>query len=121
MDNFARESKLSEKELAILYGELANTSKSTGAAYLLWFFLGGLGVHRFYLDSYIMGMGILFTQFFALICLFTMPALSFILWFIVGSILVADLFMIPTVINQTKEKRKAAIIERLIDSRRDNA
>ena len=24
-------------------------AKSTGIAYLLWFFLGGLGVHRFYL------------------------------------------------------------------------
>jgi TM2 domain-containing membrane protein YozV len=25
--------------------------KSTGAAYLLWFFLGGLGGHRFYLGQ----------------------------------------------------------------------
>ena len=25
--------------------------KSTGAAYLLWFFLGGFGAHRFYLGQ----------------------------------------------------------------------
>lgn len=32
--------------------------KSTGTAYLLWFFLGFLGAHKFYLDK--VGMGILY-------------------------------------------------------------
>ncbi len=29
--------------------------KKVGIAYLLWFFLGSLGIHRFYIKSYIMG------------------------------------------------------------------
>ena len=32
--------------------------KSTGTAYLLWFFLGALGAHKFYLNK--TGMGILY-------------------------------------------------------------
>lgn len=32
--------------------------KSKGTAYLLWFFLGGLGAHKFYLGK--IGMGILY-------------------------------------------------------------
>lgn len=32
--------------------------KSKTTAYLLWFFLGGLGIHKFYLDKH--GMGIVY-------------------------------------------------------------
>ena len=32
--------------------------KSKGIAYLLWFFLGGLGIHKFYLHKW--GMGIVY-------------------------------------------------------------
>lgn len=35
--------------------------KSKGTAYLLWFFLGGLGVHKFYLGKFGMGILYLFT------------------------------------------------------------
>ena len=31
--------------------KVANAQKSTGVAYLLWFFLGGFGGHRFYLGK----------------------------------------------------------------------
>lgn len=30
--------------------------KSKGIAYLLWFFFGGLGVHRFYVGKYVSGV-----------------------------------------------------------------
>ena len=38
--------------------------KSAGVAYLLWFFLGGLGVHRFYVGS--TGVGIVYVVLFLL-------------------------------------------------------
>lgn len=38
--------------------------KSKGVAYLLWFFLGGLSVHRFYLGK--IGIGILYLVTFQL-------------------------------------------------------
>ncbi|WP_057388530.1 TM2 domain-containing protein [Pseudomonas aeruginosa] len=31
--------------------KVSNAQKSTGTAYLLWFFLGGFGAHRFYLGK----------------------------------------------------------------------
>ena len=52
--------------------------KSTGVAYLLWLFLGGLGVHQFYLGK--TGRGLLYLFTFGglligvLIDLFTLPA-----------------------------------------------
>lgn len=53
-------------------------AKSTGIAYLLWFFLGALGVHKFYLGRIGMGFAYLFTLGFLgiglLIDLFTLPA-----------------------------------------------
>lgn len=51
--------------------------KSVGTAYLWWFFLGGLGAHKFYLNR--PGMGILYALTFGLLLvgvlvdLFTLP------------------------------------------------
>jgi hypothetical protein len=52
-------------------------AKSVGTAYLLWFFLGGLGVHQFYLGK--TGRGVLYLLtlglcgFGPLVDLFTLP------------------------------------------------
>jgi hypothetical protein len=52
-------------------------AKSTGTAYLLWFFLGALGVHKFYLGKVGIGIAYFFTLGFLgiglLIDLFTLP------------------------------------------------
>jgi len=51
--------------------------KSTGTAYLWWFFLGGLGAHKFYLGRpamgviYMLTLGLLFVG--VLVDLFTIP------------------------------------------------
>jgi len=41
--------KMSAKDLQLLHMEYDKQKKSTGIAYLLWFFLGGIGVHQAYL------------------------------------------------------------------------
>lgn len=52
--------------------------KSTGVAYLLWFFLGVFGIHHFYLGKAGRGVAYLLTAGFVgvglLIDLFTLPA-----------------------------------------------
>lgn len=40
---------LSTQQQMLIEQRVTNEAKSTGAAYLLWFFLGMLGAHRFYL------------------------------------------------------------------------
>ncbi len=43
--------KLTEKQLAVLESEMQKHKKSVAVAYLLWFFLGSLGIHKFYLGE----------------------------------------------------------------------
>ena len=42
---------LSTQEQILIEQRVMNEAKSAGAAYLLWFFLGTLGAHRFYLGK----------------------------------------------------------------------
>ena len=60
--------------------------KSTVVAYLLWFFLGGLGIHRFYLGRPISGIFYLLT----------------VGGFAIGWII--DLFLIPGMVRQENAK-----------------
>ena len=67
--------------------------KSVGVAYVLWFFFGGLGGHRFYLKQTGTAIAML------LICLVSIP-LSFLLigyvgFLIVGIWALVDAFLIP--------------------------
>ena len=44
-----RNMTLSTQQQMLVEQRLTNEKKSTGVAYLLWFFLAGFGAHRFYL------------------------------------------------------------------------
>lgn len=41
---------MSARDLQVLSMEYQKQKKSTGLAYLLWFFLGGIGIHQAYLE-----------------------------------------------------------------------
>ena len=51
MDWIQAQRSLSDKDLVIFNAELQRRSKSTVLAYVLWFLLGGLGVHQFYMSK----------------------------------------------------------------------
>lgn len=82
------------------------TPKSTGTAYALWFFFGGLGAHRFYLGSPVSGAiqlamtpisyGLIASK--SLSGLAIMPALG--LWLIV------DAFLIPGMVRTANERSR---------------
>lgn len=59
-------------------GTYGPVDKSLGSAYLLWFFLGFLGVHHFYMGKVGRGIGYLLTfgwcMIGLLVDLFTLPA-----------------------------------------------
>jgi TM2 domain-containing membrane protein YozV len=66
--------------------------KSTGAAYLLWFFLGGFGAHRFYLGR--VGTGV------AQLLLFVLGWIPlFAGWIVLGIWWLIDAFLIPDLIR----------------------
>src|SRR3954454_18774929 len=66
--------------------------KSTGAAYLLWFFLGGFGAHRFYLGRTGSAVGQLL-----LLLLGWIP--FFMGWAALGIWWIVDAFLIPDIIR----------------------
>lgn len=48
---WAMKNQLDTRELMMLESELRNQSKNMAVAYLLWWFLGIFGAHRFYLGK----------------------------------------------------------------------
>ena len=75
--------------------------KSTTAAYLLWFFLGAIGIHKFYVGK--AGMGVLYI----ILTTIGVATVSFVVGFIpiaiVGILLLVDLFTLPNQIREANE------------------
>jgi TM2 domain-containing membrane protein YozV len=67
--------------------------KSTVVAYLLWFFLGGLGVHKFYLREPITGFFYLGLSLIG--SLLWLVGLGWLLHIPLGILLLIDIFIIP--------------------------
>lgn len=69
------------------------TPKSVGLAYVLWFFLGGLGIHRFYLGRTGSGVGMLLLNLVGWLTVWIMIGGVFLFaWFIWW---IVDAFLIP--------------------------
>ena len=71
--------------------------KSAGVSYLLWFFVGSFGAHRFYLGQTGTAVAQLLLLFLGWIPLF-------IGWFALGIWLLVDAFLIPGMIEQQNMK-----------------
>lgn len=59
MNNMLAMKGMTTEQLAMVQSGMNNKQKSKGIAYLLWFFLGGIGGHRYYAGD--IGMGIAMT------------------------------------------------------------
>jgi hypothetical protein len=84
---------MSAVDQRVAMAEMAAISqqKSVGLAYALWFFLGALGIHKFYLGR--VGMGIAY--------FFTLGFLTIGLWI--------DLFTLPRQVRQANMLRRAEV------------
>ena len=76
--------------------------KSVGIAYLLWFFLGGIGIHRFYLGKWASGLLILGCTVLAFVT-FGLTAI------ITGVYAIWDLFTIPGKVRRHNERLIASL------------
>jgi TM2 domain-containing membrane protein YozV len=84
-----------------------NAKKSVGVAYLLWFLLGGLAVHRFYLRKHVSAI-ILLVLWILSVALIPV-GVGLVLMIVPGLWLLVDLFLIPGIVRDHND----AIIEAL--------
>lgn len=79
---------LSTAQLQLIEQRVANDTQSIGAAYFLWFFLGLIGVHRFYLRRVGTGIAMLLTLG------------GFGIWWLI------DIFLIPGMVRHNRESMR---------------
>lgn len=63
--------RLTEHQLGILNSEMEKHKKSTGLAYVLWFFGGSIGIHKFYIGNIKAGILYLILGIFGWTSMFT--------------------------------------------------
>lgn len=93
---------ISTQEQMLIEQRVTNEAKSTGAAYLIWFFLDGLGGHRFYLGK--TGSAVVMLILFVVGLATLVVAVGGILLVIVGIWALVDAFLIPGMIQQQKDE-----------------
>lgn len=79
------------EDMILIEQRAANEKKSAGAAYLLWFFLGWLSAHRFYLGKPVTAILQIFSYFILI---------GFVWWLI-------DLFLIPSIIEDRMDEARS--------------
>ena len=90
--------RLDTQQEMLIEQRVANEAKSAGVAYALWFFLGILSLHRFYLGR--PGTAVLqILSYFILI--------GFVWWLV-------DAFLIPSMIDQHKQQVRTRMMERFV-------
>ena len=74
--------EIKEKAVICTYcGCAAHHGKSRGVTFLLWFLLGGLGAHRFYLNQTWQGWAIIVGGFLSLCtCFLVFPIFPILIW-----------------------------------------
>lgn len=92
--------------------------KSTGVTYILWLLLGGIGVHKFYLNK--VGMGILYIALGMLGGIFWIFLLGWIFHIPLGILLIIDLFTIPQQVRKANEKLSGEVakFEQMVEAKK---
>ncbi|TPL40700.1 TM2 domain-containing protein [Mesorhizobium sp. B2-4-6] len=91
---------LSTQEQILIEQRVTNEAKSIGVAYLLWFLLGGVGAHRFYLGRSGTGFAMLALLVVGVI---TVPiVVGSLLLVVLGIWAIVDAFLIPGMVQNHK-------------------
>ena len=98
---------LSTQQLQLVEQRLANEARSSTLSYVLWFFLGPFGAHRFYIGKVGSGIGMLvlfwlglFTSWLAIGLVFL---IAYGIWWLV------DAFLIPGMVDADRRLKRTQI------------
>ena len=108
-------SDLSDRELSLLSLEIGRRGKSLVLAYLLFFFVGGLGIHKFYVGNTKWGIAYLVLTLLGFI---TLPVYIGILFLLaVGVLCIIDLFTLPRQVERANEEAETSVIREIRQNR----
>lgn len=96
---------------------VANEAKSTGLAYVLWFFLGGLGMHRFYLGRPFTGLILLLLVPAGIVMMLSKNHYGAFLVIIGAAWLILDAFLIPGMVNRSRAKVRRNLTNQALSGR----
>ncbi|AQS54604.1 TM2 domain-containing protein [Novibacillus thermophilus] len=113
MSNVELKQQLDEKQLAIVQSEMEHRKKSTVIAYLLWFFLGSLGAHRFYVRKFGTAVTILILDLlgWATVWIF---GLGLIFLIPVGIWLIIDAFLLHGIVSRLNQQIERDILQQVL-------
>lgn len=115
MSNFEQKQALNSKELHLLQTEFEQSKKSGSLAWLFMIFLSGLGIHHFYLNKPLSGIGYLTLNFLGWLTVWIF--IGYFFWFILGVWWIIDLFFINANVRTQNERIESSIIERILRNR----
>ncbi len=102
---------LNTQQQMLVEQRVANEAKSIGVAYLLAIFVGGLGIHRFYLGRSGSGAAMLILLILGVMTVaFVIGAIPLL---VVGVWAIVDLFLIPGMVAAQKEATRRSITTEL--------
>lgn len=104
-----QKSSLSDHQLAVLASETQKRSKNIWIAYVLWFFFGGLGGHRYYLNRV---PSAIFMTALLVAGLLMLPlfGFGFVLLAPLAIWAVIDAFLIPGMVNRFNSEIESRIM-----------
>ena len=113
VSNVELKQQLDEKQLAIVQSEMEHRKKSTVIAYLLWFFLGSLGAHRFYIRKFGTAVTILILDLlgWATVWIF---GLGLIFLIPVGIWLIVDAFLLHGIVSRLNQQMERDILQQVL-------
>lgn len=115
MSSLALKSTLTDRELALLNSEMPNRSKSLVVAFLLWFFLGTLGIYNFYLGNSSRGWLMVILTIVAFITLIVL--IGFVIFIGLFILWIVDAIAMSSKVQKTNSQIEARLIGEIIATR----
>jgi len=110
MDNLVAKQQLTAQELQLFTSEMNSKTKNPTVAWILWFFLSGVGGHQFYLGKPAHAIGYIALNLLGYVTFF-ITWVPWFIWWILDAVTMND--KIKNMNNETERK----LLDRILSSR----